>query len=215
MIDFRCSFLVVSSGKPCAEIEAHLMAEHRQRAGAGAVALFHAVGEHMFHQVEILPHRLLKAPQLHPGAGRLTPARRRAKPTLRTLHRLVYRLGNNRGGRAAPALTPLLHNRASVADRLEDRRPAGDLALDQRGERLWPATVLAGNVAAEFQQPLARGLVVERLVEGGRQLVEIGLGVPFGANSAFQADTWKSGNPPSFEVGTFGSAGLRSAVPIA
>ena len=36
------------------EIEAHLVAEHRQRAGAGAVAFLHAVLENMFHQIEIL-----------------------------------------------------------------------------------------------------------------------------------------------------------------
>ena len=40
-----------------AKIEAHLMAEHRNRAGAGAVALLHAVRQHVFHQFEVLPHR--------------------------------------------------------------------------------------------------------------------------------------------------------------
>ena len=58
-IDLRCSFLVVMQRKAVGEIEAHLMAEHRQRAGAGAVALLHAVGEHVFHQFEILAHRLV------------------------------------------------------------------------------------------------------------------------------------------------------------
>ena len=38
------------------EIEAHLMAEHRAGADAGAVALFHALGEHAFHEVEVLAH---------------------------------------------------------------------------------------------------------------------------------------------------------------
>ena len=38
-IDLICSFLVVSSGKPCGQVEADLAAEHAQRAGAGAVAL--------------------------------------------------------------------------------------------------------------------------------------------------------------------------------
>ncbi len=37
MIDFRCSFFVVTSGKPSRQVEAHLMAEDRERAGAGAV----------------------------------------------------------------------------------------------------------------------------------------------------------------------------------
>ena len=57
MIDLTCSFLVVTSGKPRGKVEPHLMAEHRQRAGAGAVALFDALGEHAFHQIEILAHR--------------------------------------------------------------------------------------------------------------------------------------------------------------
>ena len=40
-------------------------------------------------------------------------------------------------------------------------------------------------------------------------LSRIGFGVPFGANSAFHAEAWKSGMPASFEVGTFGSDGSR------
>jgi hypothetical protein len=54
--------------EPGAKIEAHLVAEHRHRAGAGAVALLHAVRKHMFHQFEILTHRLLKAPRLTASA---------------------------------------------------------------------------------------------------------------------------------------------------
>ncbi len=44
-IDLACSFLVVVSGKAVGEIEAHLMAEHGQGAGAGAVALLDPAGE--------------------------------------------------------------------------------------------------------------------------------------------------------------------------
>ena len=40
------------------EIEAHLIAEHRQRAGAGAVALFRAAAQNVFHQIEVLAHRV-------------------------------------------------------------------------------------------------------------------------------------------------------------
>jgi hypothetical protein len=56
MIERVCSFLVVSSGKPsCRPGEAHLPAEHRQGAGAGAVGLaFVAVFEHVAHEVEVL-----------------------------------------------------------------------------------------------------------------------------------------------------------------
>ena len=56
MMDLTCSFLVVTQRKARGEIEAHLMAEHRAGADAGAVALFHALGEHAFHQVEVLAH---------------------------------------------------------------------------------------------------------------------------------------------------------------
>ena len=59
---FQVQLLGGDQRKAVGEIEAHLMAEHRQRAGAGAVALLHAVGEDVLHQVEILAH-----PQLRPG----------------------------------------------------------------------------------------------------------------------------------------------------
>ena len=55
-IAFSGNRLVVSSGKPALKIEAHLMAEDRQRAGAGAVVLLRAVGEDPFEQVVILIH---------------------------------------------------------------------------------------------------------------------------------------------------------------
>ena len=57
MIDLRCSFLVVSSGKPCREVEAHLVAEHRARAGAGAVGPVGAVVEDVREELEIGLHR--------------------------------------------------------------------------------------------------------------------------------------------------------------
>ena len=43
MIERRCSFLVVSSGKPVGEVEAHLVAEDRTGADAGPVLLRNAV----------------------------------------------------------------------------------------------------------------------------------------------------------------------------
>src|SRR5262249_21990255 len=38
------------------EVEAHLVPEHRQRAGAGAVVLLRSVGENPFEQVVVLTH---------------------------------------------------------------------------------------------------------------------------------------------------------------
>ena len=54
MIERMCSFLVVTSGKPVGQIEAHLMAEHAQRAGAGAIGLSCAAVANASHQVEVL-----------------------------------------------------------------------------------------------------------------------------------------------------------------
>ncbi len=54
MIDFRCSFLVVTSGKPSREIETQLPAEQRARAGAGAVGFLRAVFQHVAQQFEVL-----------------------------------------------------------------------------------------------------------------------------------------------------------------
>jgi hypothetical protein len=42
--------------KAVGKIEAHLMAEYRQRTGAGAVALLHALLQDAFHKVEVLAH---------------------------------------------------------------------------------------------------------------------------------------------------------------
>src|SRR5262245_20093996 len=44
-------------GEAFIERKAHLMAEHRQGTGAGAVVLFRTAAKNEFHQVEILAHR--------------------------------------------------------------------------------------------------------------------------------------------------------------
>src|SRR4029077_5533224 len=59
---------------------------------------------------------------------------------------------------------------------LDDRGPARDLALQQRGERLLAAFFLAGNVGAEIDEPLAHVLVVQGLVESIGETVEDGVG---------------------------------------
>jgi len=43
------------------QVEAHLMAEHRAGTDPGAVALFDALGEDAFHQIEILAHGFASA----------------------------------------------------------------------------------------------------------------------------------------------------------
>ena len=56
MIERRCSFLVVSAGKPVGEVEPHLVPEDAERAGAGAVGLLDARREDPVEEVEVLPH---------------------------------------------------------------------------------------------------------------------------------------------------------------
>ena len=54
--DRVCTFLVVTSGKPVGQVEAHLVAEDRPRAGAGAVGLLDALVEDPLEEVEVLLH---------------------------------------------------------------------------------------------------------------------------------------------------------------
>jgi len=53
---FEIEFLGGDEREALREVEAHLVAEHRQRAGAGAVGLLRAVGEDAFEKLKILPH---------------------------------------------------------------------------------------------------------------------------------------------------------------
>src|SRR5262249_12809327 len=59
---------------------------------------------------------------------------------------------------------------------LDDRRPAGNFALHQRGEWLLPSLCLAWNVAADIDQTPAHVVVVECPVERIGELVEDRLG---------------------------------------
>ena len=56
MMERKCSFLVVTAGNPCAEVEAHLVAEHGTGAGAGAVGLGRALITYPPQQIEVLLH---------------------------------------------------------------------------------------------------------------------------------------------------------------
>jgi hypothetical protein len=47
--------------KALIEGKSHLMAEHGNCSSSGPVTLFHAVGEDVFHQIEILAHRSLNS----------------------------------------------------------------------------------------------------------------------------------------------------------
>ena len=65
------------------QVKAHLVAEDRARADAGAVALFDALGEHAFHQVEILAHGFgLPADSLAKSSRQMSSGRRVRKSTL-------------------------------------------------------------------------------------------------------------------------------------
>src|SRR5262249_53382496 len=58
LVDDRSQGQLLGGGKrkPVRQVEAHLMTEHRQRAGAGPIALLDAIGEHPFQQVVVLAH---------------------------------------------------------------------------------------------------------------------------------------------------------------
>ena len=58
LVDDRSQVQLLGGGEREAarEVEAHLMTEHRQRAGAGAIVLLSAVGENPFQQVVVLTH---------------------------------------------------------------------------------------------------------------------------------------------------------------
>lgn len=56
MMDLRWTFFCSQQRKAVSEIEAHLVAEHRACAGAGAVAFIGAVFEDVSEKVEILSH---------------------------------------------------------------------------------------------------------------------------------------------------------------
>src|SRR5262249_31102461 len=59
--------------------------------------------------------------------------------------------------------------------RLDDRSPARNLVLDQRGKLLLTAPRLVGNFAAELEQAFLRPLVIHRLLQRLAELVENGL----------------------------------------
>ncbi len=86
MIDLVWTFFVVSSGKPARQVEAHLVAEHRQRAGPGAVVLAVAVLAHVAHELEIGLHRGIRRAVKGPLAGIGPPivAERRDRAAIRS-----------------------------------------------------------------------------------------------------------------------------------
>ena len=55
-IDLTCTLLVVTQREAGAEIEAHLVPKHAERAGAGAIGLAHPVVAYPVHEIEVLLH---------------------------------------------------------------------------------------------------------------------------------------------------------------
>jgi translation elongation factor EF-Tu-like GTPase len=78
LVDDRSQVQLLGGGEREAvrEVEAHLMTEHRQRAGAGAIVLLRAVGENPFQQVMVLAHGCdLQAAKGRLGTRSLPPSR--------------------------------------------------------------------------------------------------------------------------------------------
>ncbi len=53
---FQVTLLGGDQRESLRQIEAHLVAEHTGRAGAGAVGFLRAMIEHVLHQIEVLAH---------------------------------------------------------------------------------------------------------------------------------------------------------------
>ena len=74
MIERRCSFFVVTSGKPSLQIEAHLMAEDGERAGSGPVVLADALVQDAAEQIVIGLHAVApRLPYSTQGTARRVP----------------------------------------------------------------------------------------------------------------------------------------------
>src|SRR4030081_1384001 len=79
--------------------------------------------------------------------------------------------------------------------RLDDRRPFGDLALDQIRQSLRSAPFLVREIATEIEQAFARALVIERLVERRTELVDDRLGRTLGREQRIPRRGLKLGQP--------------------
>src|SRR5262245_27472307 len=104
------------------------------------------------------------SPRKRPCAACSSTSRTRAKASLRsrvdnlslTLNRAIHP--------ASASLGPVC--------RLDDRPPARDLALDQRGKLRLSPLRLVGNIATKIEKPLAHGVTIERSIERLGELVE-------------------------------------------
>jgi hypothetical protein len=98
--------------------------------------------------------------------------------------------------------------------RLDDRRPANNLTLNKGGERRSPRLALSGISSARSTSCLRTFWSSNALSRASLSLSRIAFGVPLGANKATHENTWNSGSPASFEVGTFGRTRLRCSESI-
>src|SRR6476620_11776657 len=106
-----------------------------------------------------------------------------------------------KGAAAPPLLDPALHNpgrQLLTALRIGDQRAIS--LFTSAASACGPRRSLPGISLPSSRSRLRVASSSSALSSAADNLSRIDLGVPFGANSAFQADTWKSGNPPSFEV---------------
>src|SRR5262249_14646396 len=165
-IDLRCSFLVVVSGKPSARSKRiwwpntdSVPVPVRSRFSAPS-ARIRSISSWYWRMCELRlcrhgAERRLKRAEVYRCSGHPeNPISRCSTRLVNTSRHRINRLSVHRPGR------------------LDDRRPARDLALDQTGQRLLAATGLVRQHAAELEQALARVLIVERLVERIGELVE-------------------------------------------
>src|SRR5215470_6770330 len=168
MIDLTCSFLVVTSGKPSPRSN-RIWWPNTDSVPVPVRSRFSMPSARMrsirswYWRIALVPRRVrLGLRQCSAGPPPLEFA----------IHK--YGVGGARAPptTGSPPVPPAAARSVGRLSRPDDRRPAGDLALDQSEQRRLAALRLLRQDAAEFQQALARVLVIERLVEGVAELVE-------------------------------------------
>src|SRR5262249_27973780 len=156
------------------EVKAHLMTEHRQRAGAGAIALLRAVGENPFQQVVVLAH------SCGPQAAKARLGRRSLPPSPLS-------------GECAAGIQYKRQFVGPAALMIGVQRAIS--LLTKPASACWPRPALSGSTLPSSSSRLRVCSSSSALSSASVSLSSTGWGVSFGAKSAFQAWAWNWGRP--------------------
>ena len=145
MIDLQVQLLGGQQREALGQVEAHLPAEHAQRAGAGAVAALDAVGQDVGQQGEVLPLRMV-------GAAWSVGGWRRGRSCGRLTDRTSQRLcAPNRIGRCGSRQLPWATSRLSPRTRPRRGTPAppASSSRPRRGVAVREAAEAGDDVAVQ------------------------------------------------------------------